>query len=76
MAEPERSPYVGLALLDDLDTAATGTKWKVHKLVTRSRRSGPFAVRSDGTERRMRSAGWKNGSGPRPTYGSGLDQVP
>ncbi|BBC34319.1 hypothetical protein SGFS_056130 [Streptomyces graminofaciens] len=28
MAEPERSPYVDLALLDDLETAAAGTKWK------------------------------------------------
>ncbi|SES39623.1 hypothetical protein SAMN04487983_104866 [Streptomyces sp. yr375] len=54
MAEPERSPYADLALLDDLETAAAGTKWKVHKLVTRSRRSGPVAVRSDGrSERRV-----------------------
>ncbi|WP_129306566.1 hypothetical protein [Streptomyces sp. L2] len=28
-----RGPYVDLALLDDLEQAAAGTKWKVHKLI-------------------------------------------
>ncbi|MEU3282432.1 hypothetical protein [Streptomyces antibioticus] len=31
--EPERAPYVDLALLDDLQKAAANTHWKVHKLI-------------------------------------------
>lgn len=32
-AAPERGPYVELALLDELEQAAAGTKWQVHKLI-------------------------------------------
>jgi hypothetical protein len=31
--EPERAPYIDGALLDDLEQAATNTKWKVYRLI-------------------------------------------